>query len=191
MANYVLEIVEGPGAGRQVALDGPIEIGRDADTGLALSEDSRVSRRHVRVTPTEEGALVEDLGSANGTFVANDEVHGETPLLPGQELLVGVTVLELRTRAETTARPTAVRVLPDALADPAGRTVIGPPPGLARPESEPDYAPREALGLAASPGGDERLYPLLDVHTKGKARAAPLAIFVLVMIVVIVFLALR
>ena len=43
----------------------------------------------------------------------------------------------------------------------------------------------------AGPGGRPRheLEPLLDSRTKGKARTAPLALFVLVALVVIIYLA--
>jgi hypothetical protein len=173
---YVLEIVEGPGTGKQIPVDGSLEIGRDDSVGLVLGEDELVSRRHALVTSAADGIFVEDLGSTNGTFVDNDQVHGRAHLRPGQELLVGVTVLELRTRAGATI----VRPVPSGSWD--------PPPVLARPEREPDYV---SPARAPDAGGEAELFPLLDIHTKSKARAAPLAIFVLVTIVVIIFLALR
>jgi hypothetical protein len=48
--------------------------------------------------------------------------------------------------------------------------------------------PANALdsGLSSS-----ALLPLLDTHTKGKARGAPIGIFVLVALAVILYLALR
>ena len=58
MADYVLEIVEGPEAGRTVPLTGPVELGRDAGAGIALMQDDLLSRRHVRITPEEGGARV-------------------------------------------------------------------------------------------------------------------------------------
>jgi pSer/pThr/pTyr-binding forkhead associated (FHA) protein len=174
---YVLEIVEGPGTGRQIPLEGPLELGRESSAGFPLDEDELVSRRHARVTPSEDGAVVEDLGSTNGTFVRNDEVHGRAHLRVGEELLVGVTVLELRPREAASG----VHAVPTGLSE--------APPPLARPESEPDYV--TPVGAPGRGGGEEELFPLLDVHTKGKARAAPLAVFVLVAIVVIIFLALR
>src|SRR5207302_127516 len=44
-----LDIVEGPGAGRQVALIGTVAIGRDPGSQLVL-DDTLVSRRHARVS---------------------------------------------------------------------------------------------------------------------------------------------
>lgn len=175
MANLLLEIVEGPGAGKQVPLTDQLEIGRERPAGLIL-DDQQVSRRHARVSAADGGAIVEDLGSRNGTFVNGNEIHSPTRLGPGDHLLVGVTVLELRTPQQIAARPTAVRPIP---------------PALATPPKTPTYVPPEAVAEAGSGGGASGhvLDPLLDIHTKRRARLAPVAIFVLVVIAVLIFLA--
>lgn len=171
MANVSLEIIEGPGAGRKTPLEASMEIGRDPGAGLVL-EDELVSRRHARVTPLEHGAVIEDLDSRNGTFVNGEEIHAPTQVDPGDQLLVGVSVLELRSAKQIAERPSAVRPKPPALATPA---------------QTPDYVPKELAGGGKVP----ELEPLLDIYTKGKAKTAPLAIFVLVVIVVLIFLATR
>jgi pSer/pThr/pTyr-binding forkhead associated (FHA) protein len=172
MAELSLEIVEGPGSGQKQPLAAPVEIGRDPSAELTLDDDL-VSRRHVRITPRDGGAVVEDLGSRNGTFVNGNEIHGPTRLVPGDHVLVGVTVLELRTAAQVAQQATAVRPRPPALATPA---------------RQPDFVDEKAL---RAPQAAHRLDPLLDKRTKGKARTAPLAIFVLVVFVVLIFLATR
>jgi hypothetical protein len=177
MSGLSLEIVEGPGAGTQVELTGPIEIGREQTAGLVV-EDDLVSRRHVRLTPADGGAVAEDLGSRNGTFINGEEIHAPTRLDPGDQLLVGVTVVQLRSAAQVAASPTAVRPRPAALA--------GPPP-LATPERQPDYVPRDvAAGREEGP-----LAALVDARTKPKAAAAPIAIFILVVFIVLIYLATR
>jgi len=172
MADLILEIVEGPGAGRQQRLGGQLEIGREQPAQLVL-EDELVSRRHARVTPANGGVVVADLRSRNGTFVNGNEIHGPTHMTAGDHLLVGVTVLELRSEEQVARQPSGVRPVP---------------PGLATPPRTPDYVPPDAVA-AASRQSD--LDALLDVRTKGKARLAPLAIFVLVVFVVLIFLATR
>jgi pSer/pThr/pTyr-binding forkhead associated (FHA) protein len=172
MADVTLEIVEGPGAGRQVPLDRPLEIGREQGVDVVL-EDDLVSRRHVRVTPEQAGAVVEDLGSLNGTFVNGDEVHGRMSIGPGDHLLVGVTLLELRSAQQLVSRPTAVRPTP---------------PGLATPVRAPDYVPPAVAKGRLETGPLDALF---DRRVKGKARIAPIGIFVIVAIVVIIFLATR
>lgn len=192
MSEYVFEIIEGPDAGRQIPLaQQPIEIGREAREGVEIANDHLISRHHARLTPTASGVVVEDLGSSNGTFVDGDEIHSPAVLTPGAKLTIGVTVLELRTAAEA-AGGTVIRPVPVALT--ALRPIPTPPPqdvvptgGLAAEERPPDYVSAELAGAR----GDSPLNPLLDSHTKRMARTAPLAIFVIVTLVVLIALALR
>lgn len=99
MAELSLEIVEGPDAGRRVDLVEATEIGRQEGLGMVL-QDQLVSRRHARVAPVEGGATVEDLGSRNGTFVNGNKISGPTLATPGDQILVGVSVLQLRSPAQ-------------------------------------------------------------------------------------------
>lgn len=198
MPEYVLEIVEGPEAGRRIPLDGALELGRDPAIGGALPQDDLVSRRHTRVTPVGDGARIEDLDSRNGTFVDGDQIFDPAHLGVGGTLLVGVTVLELRPAGEAAAGMTSVRAIPASLTQfraPAPQesgggltTVRRVPTSLVIEESAPDYVPASALEKAAR---SNSLLPLLDTHTKGKARGAPIGIFVLAALAVILYLALR
>ena len=61
MPRLLLEIVEGPGAGRQFPLDRAVVLGRDAAADVVL-DDPRVSRRHARITPSDGVVVVVDLG---------------------------------------------------------------------------------------------------------------------------------
>jgi len=79
-----LEIVEGTDAGRRVAVVSPLTVGRAADADLVLA-DELVSRRHARVSHSGADAVVEDLGSRNGTFVNGNQIHGPTRLVPGDQ----------------------------------------------------------------------------------------------------------
>jgi predicted component of type VI protein secretion system len=170
-AELSLEIVEGPNAGRTVVLDRALEIGRDPDAGFTV-DDEHVSPRHVRVSPEGEVALVEDLGDPGGTFVNDSEVAAPTRIRPGDELQIGVTVLQLRTVAGVAAQ-SGVRPKPEALAAtelPPGTTAPAPPP------MDPMM---------------EEAQELLDVHTKAKARNAPLALLVVVIFFVLLFVSLE
>jgi pSer/pThr/pTyr-binding forkhead associated (FHA) protein len=171
-----------------VALAGPVTVGRAGDADLVLA-DELVSRHHARITPGGPGAVVEDLGSRNGTFVNGEAVHGPTPLTPGDQLQVGVTLVELRSATQIAERPSAVHRVPPPLAVPsrAPDYLAGTDPDNApAPAPAPDPAPA-AAGPAGRPGHE--LDPLLDARTKKKARTAPLALFVLVALVVIIYLA--
>jgi pSer/pThr/pTyr-binding forkhead associated (FHA) protein len=201
-----LEIVEGAGAGGMVGLAGPVTVGRGRDADLVLA-DELVSRHHAQITPSGSGALVEDLGSRNGTFVNGEVIHGPTRLTPGDQLQLGVTLVELRSATQIAERPSAVHQVPPPLAVPprtpdylAGTDPDAGPdrraaahpvtPGPATP-GLPSRDPAAPGPPSPWPGGRPRheLDPLLDSRTKGKARTAPLALFVLVALVVIIYLA--
>jgi hypothetical protein len=154
----------------------------------------------VRLTPEADGVQVVDLESSNGTFVDGDQIFDPAHLAIDGQLLVGVTLLQLR-NTQAAANGTALRPIPQSLTGLRPLPAAAPPapsgdsessggsgPSLAIPEAEPDYVPRSALqeGVGAS-----ALFSLLDVHTKSKARGAPIGLFVLVVFAVILYLALR
>lgn len=194
MPELSLEIVEGAGAGRMVPVTGTLTIGRGRDADLVLA-DELVSRRHAQVTPDGPGAVVEDLGSRNGTFVNGQGIHGPVRLDPGDQLQLGVSLVELRSARQIAERPSAVHPVPPPLAVPP-RTpdyLAGAEPGGPGGRSEaPGTAGPVAAGaqVAGPPAGTRHeLDPLLDSRVKGKARTAPLALFVLVALVAIIYLA--
>lgn len=169
--SLTLEIVEGPGASRQFAVSGPLVIGRDPSADVVLN-DTQASRHHARLTPSAQGAVVEDLESTNGTFVNDNEVHGPAEVGPNDELMVGVTVMQLRTQQDVARQASAVRPVP---------------PALAVPESRPSFVDPVVEG-AATPGRDvPELERLRDATVRAKARLAPLAIFVVVALVVVIY----
>jgi pSer/pThr/pTyr-binding forkhead associated (FHA) protein len=173
-----LEIVEGPGAGQQFVLDKPLVIGRASDADVPL-EDGEVSRKHARITPTDDGATVEDLGSVNGTFVNQNELVGPAQLGPGDDLLLGVTVMQVRTAQEVDRGFSGVIQLPAGLAT-AERTPTYVNPEVARVDETP---------AAAGEEGIPQLERYLDVRVRRRAQLAPLALFVLVMIALILYFA--
>src|SRR5205809_5102140 len=69
-------------------------IGRNPDCALRVEADL-VSREHARLTINFDHALIEDLGSSNGTFVNGQRVTDATRLWPGQRIQVGSTTVEL------------------------------------------------------------------------------------------------
>lgn len=180
-----LEVIEGPDAGKQIAVDRPIVIGRDPGSDLVL-EDAEVSSQHARVTPSPDGtATVEDLESTNGTFVNQNELEGQARLDPGDHLLVGISVLEMRTRQDIASRASAVIQIPPAMAmapreptyvNPDVRqTTLAPPP------------PPASAGDVAHPTVDK----YLDVKVRRRAQLAPLALFTLVAIALILYFSLK
>jgi pSer/pThr/pTyr-binding forkhead associated (FHA) protein len=169
--SLMLEIVEGPGAGTQFDVSQPVVIGRDDSADLVI-EDSQASRRHARIEPTAHGAVIEDLQSTNGTFINDNELHGRAELGPDDELLIGVTVMQVRTPQDVQRQPSAVRVVP----------------AFAAPVSRPRFTePVEGASLPTDSGIPE-LERLRDARVKTKASLAPLAIFVLAALAVVIYL---
>lgn len=70
-----------------------IVIGRMEGLDLVLPEDL-VSRRHARIAVHEEGPVLRDLGSTNGTFVNGKRVR-EVVLREGDRILLGATILSV------------------------------------------------------------------------------------------------
>jgi diguanylate cyclase (GGDEF)-like protein len=64
-----------------------VVIGRDAECDLELPDDS-VSRQHATLEPTDEGYLLTDLSSTNGTYV-NDVRITARLLMPGDRVRFG------------------------------------------------------------------------------------------------------
>ena len=79
---------------RTILPPGDYVIGRDHDVQLRL-DSNRVSRRHGQLVLSYYDWLIEDFGSANGTFVGNRQVSQPTPIFPQQEVRVGNVNLEL------------------------------------------------------------------------------------------------
>jgi pSer/pThr/pTyr-binding forkhead associated (FHA) protein len=65
-----------------------IVIGRD-DGADVLIDNPSVSRRHAEIRLGEEGWVVEDLGSSNGTFIRGAKISGPQPIGLGDEIGFG------------------------------------------------------------------------------------------------------
>ena len=65
-------------------LDGSTVVGRHSECDICLPSEE-ISRRHARVEVTTDGLYVEDLDSANGTFVNGKRVR-RSKIEPGDEL---------------------------------------------------------------------------------------------------------
>jgi pSer/pThr/pTyr-binding forkhead associated (FHA) protein len=55
-----------------------------------------VSRQHARIVVAEDAAVIEDLGSKNGTFLGGRRLEGPSPLADGDEIALGAALLTIR-----------------------------------------------------------------------------------------------
>ncbi|MEO8672292.1 MAG: FHA domain-containing protein [Tahibacter sp.] len=84
LPKFLLRGVSGSTFGKTFGLVGTMTIGRQADCDISIPAEE-ISRHHVRLQVTPDGVMVEDMGSANGTFINDKRVHNGI-LKPGEEL---------------------------------------------------------------------------------------------------------
>jgi pSer/pThr/pTyr-binding forkhead associated (FHA) protein len=91
-----LVVTEGPLAQTVIPLgSAQITLGRAPDSTLVIDDDY-ASSRHARLYPGEDGWIVEDLGSTNGTWIDRTRITSPTVLPPGVPLRIGRTTLQLQ-----------------------------------------------------------------------------------------------
>ena len=72
-------------------------LGRDT-TATVWFDGPGVSRRHARIVVSGEDAMLEDLGSKNGTYLRGERLAGPARLVDGDEIRVGSAAVTLRVR---------------------------------------------------------------------------------------------
>ncbi len=121
-ATYWVQIIEPGHPSRVMAIEQELEVGRDCD-GLQL-EDPTVSRRHLKLDPTAVGLVLEDLNSANGTFVDGERISEPVLLQVGQRLRLGETEIVVhpghRTDRDTVGH-TGAEIVTDRVSEEARR----------------------------------------------------------------------
>ena len=154
-------MVEGLAKGTRLTLDEEMVIGRAESGEGRLGDDPELSRKHARVFREAGRVVVEDLGSANGTYVNAVRLSEPRILEPGDVVRMGRTTLEL-TGGE---RPRRSRPPPPARPPPPRRPrhrapappIPVPPPAPTGPVARP-AAPADALPARgrSSPGAASR-----------------------------------
>ncbi len=74
---------------------GDYVIGRESGCCLVVPVDG-VSRRHAKLTVNFDHSLIEDLGSSNGTYVADRKIAENTRLFPNQTIRLGTVTMQLK-----------------------------------------------------------------------------------------------
>jgi len=129
-----------PASGRELPVRPGATIGREGDIAI---DDGDVSRQHAQVRLVEATAMIEDLGSTNGTFVNEERIAGAVALADGDLVRIGATVWRFQaTAGHSGARPDA------GGAGPAGHRGEVPPPDLT------GSAVHRAIASSAQPPGE-------------------------------------
>jgi predicted component of type VI protein secretion system len=182
MAAY-LEIHDGSERRLPLTDGSEITVGRSPDCVIVIADPS-VSRRHARVRRVEDGFVLEDLGSANGTSVNGKPVEAPVRLKNEDELTLGAVSITFcdpppppRTEAATMAfrvsEPATLHASePETIlappSEPAGsktttRAAVPPPGSSIAPQPQPSPPPPSitTADLPEPPHGVTRTRPML------------------------------
>ena len=160
-----LLVKEGAAEGRVITLEDELIIGRAESGEGRLGNDPELSRRHARVFRDGQGRWsVEDLGSANGTFVNGVRTSEPQPLQVGDQVRLGRTILELTATAGAAAPATPA---------PASPAPSPAPPPAAAPPAQESPAPPAPASPAPSPAPPPAAAPPAQESPAPRAPAIP------------------
>jgi hypothetical protein len=80
--------------GTAFAISGSVGVGREDDNTIRIVDDAYVSGHHARINVVDDGVVVEDLRSRNGSLLNGAKLTDRRPLRVGDRLQIGYTVLE-------------------------------------------------------------------------------------------------
>ena len=162
--------------------DGETLIGRGDGCHVVVNE-AMVSRRHARIVIAGARPYIEDLGSANGTFVNQGRLKGPAELFPGDRIFVGTCEIEV-TRRLVEDRPT-IPVAEEDLERPtpssgvsafdpvsSGRATL--PRGQASARSFPDEEPKTLEGFDGLTHLADKMFTMGRVDAALRILAEPL-----------------
>ena len=130
--------------------DGTLSIGRDPESDIPLS-DARVSGQHARIVSDGDSFLIEDAGSANGTFL-NSEIIEKARLSDNDIIRVGHTLIAFTTEenaekfGDAVISNQSVRMVSDSETRLSGQTIEISVPGAS--ESFEGTPPETDIGVA-------------------------------------------
>lgn len=123
LPKYVLRGVSGETFGRIFPVGQTIVAGRQSECEIHIPSDG-ISRRHAEMKLTADGVMVEDLGSANGTYINDRRINREL-LKPGDELRFDTVRFLLLAPGQQHERPSASGPAAAASSAPAARPASG------------------------------------------------------------------
>jgi pSer/pThr/pTyr-binding forkhead associated (FHA) protein len=168
-----LHITPAEGEPFEHMIEGEAEvIGRSTRCDLSLA-DRFLSRQHARIYLEDDGWLIEDMGSRNGTFVNGRRISGPSPVGPGDVVAMSASLIKVLSRDQRDEFGGSSGSTGDVVLRPATDVLLRtqtPPPIEADDARHPlrVYADRLAMlnevhqALARSISLDELLELILD-----------------------------
>jgi hypothetical protein len=92
-----------------IILSESTSLGRGTDCDYML-DDTQASRQHALIEQSEEGFMLTDQESSNGTFVNEDRIYGPVQLTAGDEIRIGQTTFTFELLGEEQPVKQAVKV---------------------------------------------------------------------------------
>lgn len=174
---YELKAVSSP---KRVEIVGSVIAGRNPESDLVLT-DGHPSRRHAQLVVSEDKVWVEDLGSANGTFVNGQEIKARTALAVGDRVRFDAEEYEVMEIVTADAAATQIRRAPPPPAAPAASSPVAAaaaaPAAAAPPPREPAPARPRTPGSWADPefqsGQGTRLFDPAELEKLRASVEAP------------------
>lgn len=112
-----------PGDEREYLLDGQnITVGRSPSCDVVLDGDQLISRRHALLKFEGGRYVLVDLGSSNGTYINDTEIHEAVPLRDADRILIGEHELTYSTE------PASLNAAQTGANARSAFTVAAPPP---------------------------------------------------------------
>ena len=137
--NYRLTVIKGFNKGEVFPLEADeVIIGRGEENGIVLNI-AEVSRTHAVLSKAEEGYMIKDLGSTNGTFVDKKKVGNKYLLKPGDTVMLGDAIY-MTYAADIDPEETLVAPRPDGFEDgdvTAVTAIPAPSPEVTAPPTIP------------------------------------------------------
>jgi DNA-binding NtrC family response regulator len=90
---WLVRVIDGPDRGQSLILSAPVVIGSGEGADWRLA-DVGISRKHLRLEPTADGIIAEDLGSKNGSFLLGVKLTAVLLGL-GAEVRIGRSTLRI------------------------------------------------------------------------------------------------
>jgi serine phosphatase RsbU (regulator of sigma subunit)/pSer/pThr/pTyr-binding forkhead associated (FHA) protein len=152
-----LSVRSGPKQGSEYKLEKPIVvIGRGSTADLPIPDGS-VSRHHAKIARENDEWGIQDLESANGTFVNGKRISHRVPLISGDSVRLGSVLLKFEDGTATAVSapapvPADFVTPPVPVPAPASSRTAAPPPEQPYAEPESRILLRVAPELAAEGG---------------------------------------
>lgn len=137
--NFRLTVIKGFNKGEVFPLEeDEVIIGRGEENGIVLNI-AEISRTHSVLTRGEEGYIIKDLDSTNGTYVDKKKIGEKYLLKPGDTIMLGDAIY-LNYQADADPEETLVAPRPVEISTP-DETAVTPKPAVEERAPSPAATP--------------------------------------------------